>query len=163
MPEFTPTNWFSARWPMEGHLHRVQLEAADGLKDHGRGHFQGRGRTQPGAEGDGAVDQPVEARQVKTRLPAIFGNAPHVIGPRGVGAFGQVIQTELGTAVHVQGVEPDLSICAGPGGDPGVPIDGHRHDIAQVVVRVATHEIHPAGGAAPEFRVAFEQGSKFLG
>ncbi len=69
MPQLTPTNSFSARWPEQGRLHGLEPEAADIGEGQERGDLDGRRRGQAAAEGHGAVEQAVEAGQRVARRP----------------------------------------------------------------------------------------------
>ena len=155
MPQFTPTQRFSARCPSRAmaagsqgrSLATAQARAA-AISSAGR-------RRQTGPQGDVANQHSLPAGQAVSGLLQAPGCPLEVLDPAAA-VVSQRIQRELARLVVVDRVHHDSPIAARPQGDPHRPVDGQRQHEAVVIVGVLPDEVDSSGartahcGAVPK-------------
>ncbi len=125
--------------------------------EHGGQRALDRGRrAQPAFERHRTLDHGVAAAEREALVLEDRGDAPHIIAPPGAGDRSDRVQPELVRRVQVHRVNPHDAVVPAPRGDPCVAADRQRQDEAQVVVRVAAHEVHAPRCARPQFGLASE-------
>ena len=152
IPQATPTNSFSTRWPSSASSSGSSSTPLTWAKASKRHRLDGRRRRQAAAEGHGAVQQAVEAGEVDPVVDEHLRCTTDVVGPGCGGVLLDAVETELRRARQVQRGDADHPVGPRSDRDPGVTVHGHGGHEAVVVVGVAAHQVHATRGAEPRRR-----------
>ena len=162
IPHRTPTSWFSACWQASASSRGPMLKPPPAWN-------MSAAATSSDAEEESPPPMGTVACATASTPPGAYPRAASTretpltyLSHVGDGRGGLLPEHVVGPFLDVHGPDPGAGGAAGPEGDPGVEVDGHGHDVAEMVVRVRAQELRPSRRPDPAGRLGAVQRSEPL-